>query len=382
MFLSKLNVIVRAEEAAPMLGVSVADACRMIEKGDQAAIGGVKHVADHWGKGERSKAPAIQKQLPHAESKPAHQSKTWQIQFPSKPISLSLCETPPIPPSVCLDITTSKSPRQSKSKLDQTPIEIMDQGFFRCITKELSGLKVSQLVLTDLSVEKSCPWLPSAITFTINQCKFNQVVLHIDPLSADMELVTQSIAAGLSHLVINFNLASGNWRAKSEAAINTDANFFQNKLRQLIQYRDQIETQKNHRCKISIIQINHKSIFHLSSMYSALTQEAGLEPFEHISTSMRNENHGECHCWSPFIEAHIKTNGHLVACAQDHSGYSFTADLKETGFAAAWQGQTFASVRQRALHGGKPGRMCEICPHLITQQKDSELAPSNPTPTI
>lgn len=72
---------------------------------------------------------------------------------------------------------------------------------------------------------------------------------------------------------------------------------------------------------------------------------------------------GQCHCLSPFIEAHIRTNGHLVACALDHSGYSFTADLTHTTFTDAWKNQHFRMVRQRVARGDKAGRLCDICPH-------------------
>jgi hypothetical protein len=78
---------------------------------------------------------------------------------------------------------------------------------------------------------------------------------------------------------------------------------------------------------------------------------------------------GQCHCLSPFIEAHVRTNGHLVACALDHSGYSFTADLTHTTFTDAWKSQPFRMVRQRVARGEKAGRLCEICPHQSLASK-------------
>lgn len=49
MLLSKMNLVIRAEAAAPLLGVSFAEACAMIAKGDQAALGHPEFVHDSWG---------------------------------------------------------------------------------------------------------------------------------------------------------------------------------------------------------------------------------------------------------------------------------------------------------------------------------------------
>lgn len=49
MLLAKINLIIRAEAAAPLLGVSFAEACAMIARGDQAALGHPEFVHDGWG---------------------------------------------------------------------------------------------------------------------------------------------------------------------------------------------------------------------------------------------------------------------------------------------------------------------------------------------
>jgi hypothetical protein len=47
--LVKINLIVRAEAAAPLLGVPFAEACALIARGDHDALGHPEFVHDSWG---------------------------------------------------------------------------------------------------------------------------------------------------------------------------------------------------------------------------------------------------------------------------------------------------------------------------------------------
>jgi hypothetical protein len=366
LFLAKLNVLTRAHEAAPLLGLSVAETCRLVEKGDHAALGYSGMAVDVWdmfGQSRRTRNENVttinNHQLGHLSHSLPDGAKSI---IPSK-ISLVLEEAPKLPDSACLDLTTSRTLRHDKHAPRHHHSEVMDQGFYRCIAKELSNLRIPQLVLSDLGNAKRCNWLATAVNFAKKRCDFAKVVLLADPLTADEGHLTLAMTAGLDQLVITLNLASGKWRAKGESIIHSDPEYFRHIIRRLIRNRDAIATKTGHRCTISVTQIDHKSIYHLSKAFANLANVPGIEPYHHVSESKRDENMGNCHCWSPFIEAHIRTNGHLVACAQDHSGYSYTADLKQTTFAEAWHGQIFRDLRKRVMRGDKPGRLCEICPH-------------------
>jgi hypothetical protein len=365
MFLARMNVIVRANDAAPLLGISIGDACRLIETGDHAAIKHVQPAPDIWGAHDRMRHPQSSARL---ASRGTDSSKQVKAEMHQAPVALSpsLIDSPPVPPSVCLDLTAPKTLRHGKGINHPDDGDLMEQGFFRCIAKELGTLKIPQLVLSDLGNVQRCTWLPSAISFAKNRCHFPSVILHIDPLSALEPLLVLAITAGLDNLVINFNLASGKWRARAEALTESDPEYFRKQIQRLLDSRDQVTRKTGHHCAISVVQINHKSVFHLSRTFLQLSRQEGLEPYRHIAETKRDENMGACHCWSPFIEAHIRTNGHLVACAQDHSGYSYTANLKEVTFTDAWNSQVFRNTRQRVLLGEKPGRLCEICPHRPT----------------
>lgn len=383
MFLAKINLLLRAQDAAPMLGVSVDDAAELIAKGDQVALGHAMATHDVWGVNvspvDKFGQPARTTANPNPRVPEAHLNPVSDIlrnRMRPKPapahggLALLLNENPPIPPSIRLDLTAPKALRCSRGTHHQGGV--MDQGFFRCIVKELSVLKIGQLVLSDLGDSEKCDWLPSAIRFAKVSCNFRKVVLQVDLLTAPEQQLIDCINAGLNHLVINLNLASGKWRAKAEAVAESDPNYFRREIQRLVRNRDELAARTGHHCAISIIQPHRKSSHYLKEEFRNLSAEPGLTQFQEVTppdaiAENHAEFHGACHCWAPFIEAHIRTNGHMVACAQDHSGYSFTADLKHTTFSEAWHSEAFQKTRQRVLHGEKPGRLCDVCPHKAHQ---------------
>lgn len=380
MFLGKLNLILRAQEAASTLGVSLGEACHLIEKGDRAALGNTQPTSDEWGYQTRRRDsdhhPRGDKQSVKVIT--AVRKRPPQPFIRKEPglttvISPVLKDTPPMPSSVCLELSTSKGIRHGIADHQGRASKIMDHGFYRCLAKELGGLNIQQIVLSDLGHEH-CPWMPLAVNFAKRHCNFQNVVLRADPLSARESLLNLAMASGLDHLLIDFNLASGQWRTKAESLLASDPDYLGNQLKHLLIKRDVLASRTGHRCAISLVQVNHNSQFHLSKIVSALSEEPGLEPYRHVSEDWRHAETGSCHCLAPFIEAQIRTNGHLVACAQDHSGFSFTADLKSINFADAWHGQVFRNIRQRTMCGERPGRLCEICPHRITSDRSANSA--------
>jgi hypothetical protein len=371
MFLAQMNLLMRAKEAAPLLGITVGEASNLIALGDQAALGHTLPKEDVWG---INAGNTISTQNPKAtkKSEAIKQSQLERIKLKQRidALSLILSETPPTPPSVRIDLTAPKSLRCARGSHDEGGQ--IEQGFFRCIAKELGGLKIPQLVLSDLGDSEKCDWLPSAIHFSKIRCHFSQVVLHVDLLTAPESQLIASIAAGLDHLVINLNLASGKWRTKAENITKNDPDYFLREIQTLVRNRDEVEKKTGHHCALSVIQSNRKSSHLLRDSFRQLAKVTGLVPFQEVNlpkdiADSDAEARGACHCWAPFIEAHVRTNGHLVACAQDHSGYSFTADLQTTTFTEAWLSHEFRKTRQRVLNGEKPGRLCEVCPHRANQ---------------
>lgn len=371
-FLAKTNLILRAQEAAPLLGVGLGDAIELISKGDQMALGHSSSADDVWAHhvADTGARPAAQQAratvneifaLKHDKPKVAPLGL-----HPSIKLTPFITEHPPLPQAVRLDITTPSALRSARGGFE--PGGVMDGGLFRCLAKELSNLHISQLVLSSLGDSMQCDWLPGGIRFARTHCLFNKLVLQVDLLSAPENLLRQCIQEGIGHLVIYLNLASGKWRSHAQHLSATDPDYFRREISRLISFRDEFQASTGQRCEISVASTAHRATHAMAAYFQDLDHLPGLVAYNEVllPPGIRPQDaaaRGRCHCLSPFIEAHVRSNGHLVACAMDHSGYSFTADLTHTTFTDAWQGQTFRMVRQRVARGEQAGRLCEICPH-------------------
>lgn len=372
MFLAKTNLILRAQEAAPMLGVRLGDAMDLISRGDQMALGHSSNADDVWahhiahsgnpGAGKQVRA-TVDQILALKHDRP---TQAIPLRQPSTKLAPFITEQPPLPQSVRLDISTPSALRSARGGFEAGGI--MDHGLFRCLTKELSNQHISELILSSLGDSAQCNWLPGGIRFLRSNCRFNKLTLQVDLLSAPEELLLQCIREGIDHLVIYLNQASGKWRAHAQQLSATGPDHFRRELSRLITFRDQHHAAAGQRCEISVAHASRRASHSMAAQFEGLERLPGLVDFTEIvlPPGIKPQDaaaRGQCHCLSPFIEAHIRTNGHLVACALDHSGYSFTADLTHTTFTDAWKNQHFRMVRQRVARGDKAGRLCEICPH-------------------
>lgn len=363
MLLVRLNVLIRADDVAPILGITQAEAIELIVRGDELALGHRSAAEDVWSQHVANSRAQGASTLPGSYGKPDTGASARLV---SPKLSGVLLEAPPFPPAVRLDVTTPKALRSARGPASDGAF--MDRGFFRCIAKELSTLKTRQLVLSSLGDSSGCDWLAAAIRFTKVHCRFEQVVLHVDLLNTPESLLRHYIKEGLDHLVIFLNQASGTWRARAKATADADPDYFQAELRRLVAFRNEHALHAGHQCRISVATNTQRGAHALGHLFDTLNRLPGIVPYDEVllPRGVGNEdakNRGRCHCLAPFVEAHIRSNGHLVACAQDHSGYSFAADLKQTTFTDAWLGQVFRKTRQRVMRGEAPGRLCDICPH-------------------
>lgn len=368
LFLARLNLIVRAEEAAPLLGIEVSEAIGLVAQGDQMALGNTHSTNDIWSlhvantsKGNTSSPAGISgiAALSTHSAMPA-------TPLASPKLSAILRDKPPLPPAVRLDITTPKALRSARGGFEEGGT--MDKGLFRVLAKELSSLQIDQIVLSSLGNSAQCEWLASGIRFTRMHCNFRLLVLHVDLLSAPEKLLRQYIHEGAGHLVIYLNLASGKWRARAQELAATDPDYFRREISRLVTFRDEYEARSGQRCALSVATTSRRGGYAHNKLFSGLDEIPGLVKYQEVAlppgiSVVDAQMRGRCHCLAPFIEAHVRTNGHLVACAQDHSGYSFAADLTKTTFTDAWLSQAYRMTRLRVARGERAGRLCEICPH-------------------
>lgn len=371
-FLSRTNLVLRAQEAAPLLGVSLGEAVELISKGDQMALGHSNNADDVWAHHVSSHSADAAANKPRATinelfSLKHHKPKAEHRHHePSLKLTPFITERPPLPQAVRLDITTPTALRSARGGFEAGGA--MDGGLFRCLVKELSNNHIGQLVLSSLGNSAQCDWLAGGIRFARTQCQFNKLVLQVDLLSAPENLLRLCIQEGVGHLVIYLNQASGKWRAQAQQLSATDPDYFRREIGRLVAFRDEYQAATGRRCEISVANTAHRATHAMATYFQDLDHLPGLVAYDEVllPPGIKPQDvaaRGNCHCLSPFIEAHVRSNGHLVACAMDHSGYSFTADLTHTSFTDAWQGQTYRMVRQRVARGEQAGRLCEICPH-------------------
>lgn len=363
MLLVRLNVLIRADEVAPILGITRDEAIELIVRGDELALGHRSAAEDIWSQHVADTRAKGASNLPGSYGKPEAGTTARAV---SPKLSGILLEAPPFPPAVRLDISTPKAPHSARGPASDGAV--MDRGFFRCIAKELSTLKTRQLVLSSLGDSSRCDWLAAAIRFTKMHCRFEQVVLQVDLLNTPESLLRFYVKEGLDHLVIFLNQASGTWRARAKATADNDPDYFEAELRRLIAFRNEHAEHAGHHCRISVATNTQRGAHARGPLFDTLNRLPGIVPYDEVllPRGVGNEDakhRGSCHCLAPFVEAHIRSNGHLAACAQDHSGYSFAADLKQTTFTDAWLGQVFRKTRQRVMRGEAAGRLCDICPH-------------------
>lgn len=363
-FLSRLNLLVRAEEAAPVLGIHLSEAVELIARGDQMALGHASSADDIWSVHVANNAPLTNTAAVNTEYRP--KTAIPLVRLASPKLSAYLRDTPPLPPVVKLDITTPKALRSARGGFEAGGV--MEKGLFRCLAKELSGLQIEHLTLSSLGDTSQADWLPSGIRFTRMHCKFRKVALLVDLLSTPEKILRQCIHEGAGQVVIFLNLTSGKWRAKVQEILANDPDYFRREMESLITFRDIYAARSGMHCELSVAAASRRGLHNLNGLYTQLSTIPGLVPYQEILlpagiTAREASAKGRCHCLAPFIEAHVRTNGHLVACAQDHSGYSFTADLARTTFTDAWLSQAFRMTRLRVARGEQAGRLCDICPH-------------------
>ncbi len=372
MLLARINLHLRAEESAALLGISLSEASDLIARGDHVAMGHSTSADDVWAQHlahgtRRREATATQKRVNELFSpqgirvEPGYSAHAF-----SSKLATFVHDTPPLPPSVRIDLTTPQALRSARAGHSEGGI--MDKNFFRCLTRELSTLPIGQLVFSSLGDSEKCDWLATGIRFARTHCRFKRLVLHVDLLSASEALIRQCILEGIDHLVIYLNQASGKWRARAQEIAAADPDYFRREIGRLITLRDEYQVSSGRRCELSVSSGSRRCQHALGEYFQNLGKLPGLVGYSEVLlpagvTPRDARARGRCHCLAPFIEAHVRTNGHLVACAQDHSGYSYAADLTQTTFADAWLSPAFRMTRQRVAQGNKAGRLCEVCPH-------------------
>lgn len=288
----------------------------------------------------------------------------------NKFIGLFRQEKPPPPTSVRIDLTPPDSEGGEAGSH-------MSWDFFVRIAREIRRDGVEDLVLAHLGDAFRCSWLPEAITFAKRFCRFPHVVLRADVLTPSEQQIRGAIHAGLDCLVLNFNLACPEWKAAALRELRKNPDCFSQRLAYAKSVRDELFKESRQCCAIYVARLGCNESGHpeLDAAICALADEADHNAFEElrdldgvVGLDTAADVHcdgtpgsGECHCWTPFTEAHITADGFLAACRHDYSGRSNIADLHQVSFAEAWHEPSFQRLRRALLNGEAQGTVCSGC---------------------
>lgn len=392
MFVAKLNNLVRAMDTAARLHMSVSEASQMIREGDRIARGLPALSDDPWaenvlvGDGLNIDMSGLESAtVQPVRKKPAPAPiQDGPIQFEAPPaadtakastkhyLSIFLNEAPPIPPLVHINLTAQETARTARFPSEAPPP--MSWEFFRCIAREIRSLGVDEVAMSHQGSAAQCPWIGDAIRFAKQHCRFPQAHLRVDLLNASDQQLEEAMAASLDCLVIELNMACGSWRTRAEEQSARDPNHLALRLSHLLQKREEIYSRTLHRCVIKVAQkgktIHDHKLAPLVSKLAEMADAFSIEWLPDLHDLMTKESaengnpSGGCLCWSPFIEANVRSNGHLVVCAHDSLESSYVADLKGTEFAEAWHAPAFQETRRGLLDGRIKGTLCSACPRM------------------
>lgn len=359
LFIAEINRLVRAQEAAPLLEVGLADALELIDRGDRAAAQHSTRTEDPWGGAKHQRRLGSHASVPPADAAIPARPRVERASHPT----FRLVEAPPLPDSVRIDVGTLRPLRSDRAG---ETFWHMDWGLFRCLAREVATLGIRSLEIADFGADQPWPHLSAALRFCRQQCRLAKISVYTDPLTADIGVLAKAMDEGADRIVVEFNMASGRWRTRALDVLALAPDFFRDALARLVEYRDQA-TLGGRPCTIALASSGRHHSVLLQKAYRDCAALVGVVRYSPSHPGTASAGHAgvpsSLNCWAPFSMAHIRTNGHLVACAQDHSGYSFMADLKQEKLAEAWSGQAFRQTRKRVLCGERPGRQCDICSH-------------------
>lgn len=373
-FVARLNNMVRAMDASPLVPVTVDAAGQIVvaegaAKRDAADVGAIPWPAFESRDERRGRGNAVQPAVSPVNRQPtARQAGAAPLAWAPAGaatkgrthhyLSLFLNETPPMPSRVRLDLTRPAQPGGGNGP------DAMGWEFFRCITNEMAGLGVEELALSHHGRPERCAWLGEAVRLVKQQGSFHQVSLHVDLLVASEVQMAEAIAHGLDSLVVECNLQSAAWRTQAFERLAEDSHYLYLRVSRLLQKRDEHFARSGHRCVIKLAETGQSSMPALANAIGELADMVDAYSVEWLpdSDGPAEAMADGCLCWTPFVEANVRVDGHLAVCTHDQKGFSYVADLKQTEFSQAWHSPMFRHTRRELMAGNARGGLCSNCP--------------------
>lgn len=281
---------------------------------------------------------------------------------------------PPIPTSAKLELTARCDLRCFFCASHKRPRRTgrMSPAFYIELAAHLRRAGVEQLGLFYIGESFLCEWLPDAIQYAKEVCRYPYVFLTTNGLTATPERVRACIVAGLDSLKFAFNWASPDQFQNVTGVTSSVYATVVGNLKSARSIRDDVQHESGHRCSLYASSLCYDEA-QRGRMQAALKD---IEPYvdQHYWLPLLGhwglpgqERAGwpvpvkPLPCWPLFTEAHITWDGKLSACGLDASPRFHMGDLNRTPFAEAWHSDEFQALRAAHLAGELKGTTCAQC---------------------
>ncbi len=226
----------------------------------------------------------------------------------------------------------------------------MEESLFRKIIDELAGLDYSGLLGLQSNNE---PYLDKRIIGRIaharRMCPKSFIYMYTNGTLLDMEMLVESIDAGLSFVTIdNYN---------DELKLNDNIRKIVNELEspQYAGYSDKVLVSVRKRNEI-------------------LSNRGGTAPNKPPEEYRLYRHFRNAGCLLPFKQIVVRPTGEISLCCQDALGQVTMGDAKMQGLKEIWDGPLYKELRERLLKRGRKDLLvCRVCDDPAVTKSDLKM---------
>jgi len=290
--------------------------------------------------------------------------------------------TPPCPHALKIELTAHCDFRCSfcATALKLREQSEMDKEFFKKAVKDARDSGVEEIGLFFLGESFLCKWLPEAIDYAKNVCKFPYVFLTTNGRLAKKETVRKCMEAGLDSLKFSFNSSDEEQFEEMARVPGKNFHIVVQNIKDAYAVREELGAD----CGLYLSSIRYdgeqfekmeESVAELrpyvdEHYWLPLYSQAGLnlEQMEAMGKKPVIGNFGRYGapfttdlCFALFREARITWDGKMSGCCFNHTHEFDMGDLNEVTFMEAWHSQKYQGLRRAMLARDLKGTPCENC---------------------
>lgn len=298
-----------------------------------------------------------------------------------------LCETPPAPPSVKIELSGRCDLRCGfcalRTRHSQPGVkDDMDINLFKRITTEMRDCGVQEIGLFFLGESFMNPdLLINACEFVKKDLEFPYVFLTTNGTKATPDRVANLMDAGLDSLKFSVNWSDAEQYEKmagvkaknmEKALTNIKKAWQIRNLRKFktglfassIQYdgeqQERMEALLDEHVRPYVDEHYWLPLYSMGAQATQREEELGFRPIAG-NQGRADAPVAPLPCWSAFTEGHVRCSGMLSACCFGSDERFDMGDLNKQPFMDAWHSQKFRKIRSAHLTRDVSGTVCENC---------------------